>query len=73
MKPLKALFCALFFLCAAALHAQDKMYWTDFANQKMQRANLDGTSIENIFDHQSGGVEGIALDLAAGKIYVSPR
>ena len=45
-----------------------KMYWFDERNDKIQRANLDGTDIKDI---ASGGWAGgdIALDVSAGKIY----
>jgi sugar lactone lactonase YvrE len=45
-----------------------KMYWTDDDAGRIQRANLDGSSIENIIT----GVEqprGIAIDIADGKMY----
>jgi hypothetical protein len=44
------------------------MYWTDSFTAKIQRANLDGTSIEDLV---TGLVDpfGIALDVAAGKMY----
>ncbi len=48
--------------------AGGKMYWTDSGTEKIQRANLDGSNIENIVT----GVEapnGIALDVAGGKMY----
>ena len=44
------------------------MYWTDSGTEKIQRANLDGSNIEDIVT----GVEaprGIALDVAGGKMY----
>ena len=49
-----------------------KMYWTDSFTGKVRRANLDGTSVEDLFVGQvSGnfGPSGITLDLVAGKIY----
>ncbi len=47
--------------------AGGKMYWTD-EGFGLQRANLDGTSLELIFS-QSGLLQGIALDLTASKVY----
>jgi len=49
--------------------AQNKMYWTDQNGpQKIQRANLNGTSVENLVTGLSIP-SGIALDVAAGKMY----
>ncbi|MDE0684777.1 MAG: hypothetical protein OXI63_17805, partial [Candidatus Poribacteria bacterium] len=48
--------------------AGGKMYWTDSGTEKIQRANLDGSNIEDIVT----GVKdpnGIALDVAGGKMY----
>jgi hypothetical protein len=44
------------------------MYWTDQATDKIQRANLDGTSVEDLVTGLSLPF-GIALDVAAGKMY----
>ena len=48
------------------------MYWTDWGADlgrgRIQRANLDGSQIENLVTGQ-GRPDGIALDLAAGKMY----
>ena len=43
-----------------------KMYWT--SDGKIQRANLDGTEIEDLF-YSSSYPSGIALDVSAGKMY----
>ena len=47
------------------------MYWTDAGSSKIQRANLDGTSVEDLIITYSSGPMGgggqrygIALDLA---------
>ena len=48
---------------------QPKIYWTDLETEKIQRANLDGTNIEDIV---TGGLAiplGVALDVAGGKMY----
>jgi sugar lactone lactonase YvrE len=51
--------------------AQNKMYWTDQNNpQKIQRANLDGTGVEDLVTGLGIPI-GIALDVAAGKMYWS--
>jgi len=43
-----------------------KMYWTD--REKIQRADLDGSSIETLVEGRAS-LRGIALDVAAGKMY----
>lgn len=50
--------------------ATDKMYWTDWAaaTARIQRANFDGTEIEDLVTGL-GGPYGIALDTKAGKMY----
>ena len=45
------------------------MYWTDGWTKKIQRANLDGTNVEDLVTGKWGHPEGIALDVAAGKMY----
>lgn len=50
----------------------DKMYWTDSGTQKIQRANLDGTTVEDLVDNPTDGLvtpTGIAVDAVGGKIY----
>ena len=51
--------------------AGGKMYWTNNGAAKIQRANLDGSNIEDLVTAADGliGLEGIALDIARGKIY----
>ena len=47
-----------------------KMYWTDLRTDKIQRANLDGSNIEDLVTQglrSPGG--GIALDVEGGKMY----
>ena len=48
-----------------------KMYWTDDGAHKIQRANLDGTRIEDLMTAASGLEDpvGIALDLSGRKMY----
>lgn len=52
--------------------AQQKIYWVDQTNQKIQRADLDGT---NVVDVITGLVspEGLALDISGGKVYWTER
>ena len=45
-----------------------KMYWTDTRGDKIQRANLDGSQVEDLVTGLSFP-DGIALDVAAGKMY----
>ena len=45
-----------------------KMYWTDGYAGKIQRANFDGTNVEDVIIGLSEP-SAIALDVAAGKIY----
>ena len=48
--------------------ATQKMYWADQQTNKIQRANLDGTNVEDLVTGLSGPV-GIALDIDGGKVY----
>ncbi|MFC1980541.1 hypothetical protein ACFLVS_06885 [Chloroflexota bacterium] len=45
-----------------------KVYWTDAGTDKIQRANLDGTSVEDLVTGL-GNPHGIALDVAGSKMY----
>ena len=45
-----------------------KMYWADDVAGRIQRANLDGTAVEDVVTGIPNA-NGIALDLSAGKIY----
>ena len=44
-----------------------KMYWTDPSWHRIQRANLDGRGVEDVF--AGGEPTGIALDVGADKMY----
>ena len=46
-----------------------KMYWTDRETEKIQRANLDGSGVEDLVTSGLSGLAGLALDLGAGKMY----
>ena len=46
-----------------------KMYWTNSGAQKIQRANLDGSNVEDLITTGLGTPEGIALDVGRGKMY----
>ena len=55
--------------------AQDSavyMYWTDGTTNKIQRANLDGTNVQDLITGLVRPI-GIALDLAGGKMYWTDR
>ena len=45
-----------------------KMYWTDWRADKIQRANLDGSNVQDIVEGLPFP-NGIALDVSNGKIY----
>ena len=45
------------------------MYWTDPGTSKIQRANLDGSNIENLITTGLDSPTGIALDIQNGKMY----
>ena len=55
-------------LYSPVIEAQQKMYWTDTGTDKIQRANLDGSNVEDILAGLSIP-QGIALDLANSKMY----
>lgn len=46
-----------------------KIYWTDVDRDKIQRANLDGSDVEDLITSGLVFPMDIALDLAAGKLY----
>ncbi len=54
----------LAWLCAGASPGlAEKIYWT--AGNKIQRANLDGTNVEDVVVWDFAGFHGIALDTTA--------
>ena len=51
-----------------------KMYWTDVGTDRIQRANLDGSDVQNLVTELGGsdpndGPTNIALDVQSGKMY----
>jgi Low-density lipoprotein receptor repeat class B/Secretion system C-terminal sorting domain len=50
-----------------------KMYWTDPSNDKIQRANIDGSSIEDLVSTPFSKPMGIALDLVNKHMYWTER
>ena len=49
--------------------ANGKVYWFDNTTAKIQRANLDGSAVEDLVTIAATSTSGIALDVAAGKMY----
>ena len=45
------------------------IYWTDFETKKIQRANLDGSNVQDLITQGLGAPGGIALDVTGGKMY----
>ncbi|MDM8553982.1 choice-of-anchor D domain-containing protein [Desulfococcaceae bacterium HSG7] len=54
-------------ISSAAISA-DKMYWTDYGTDKIQRADLNGDNVEDLVEGLDAPY-GIALDLNGGKMY----
>ena len=47
-----------------------KLYWTDWGTDKIQRADLDGSNVEDLISGAGlNGPDGLSLDLAGGKLY----
>ena len=46
-----------------------KLYWTEWDIEKVHRANLDGTNVEDIFTTGVKRILGIAIDTEQQKIY----
>ncbi len=47
-----------------------KLYWTDWGTDKIQRADLDGSNVEDLVSGGGlDGPDGLALEMAGGKIY----
>ena len=45
------------------------IFWADFATDKIQRANLDGSNVEDLVTQGLRSPSGIALDVVGGKMY----
>ena len=52
-----------------APESEGKMYWTVWETAKIQRANLDGSQIEDLVTTGLDSPSGLALDVARGKVY----
>ena len=46
-----------------------KIYWLDRGTHRIQRANLDGSNVENLITTGLSAPRELALDVAAGKMY----
>lgn len=53
---------------AVSTYAQ-KIYWTDRNADRIQRANVDGSNVEDLIASEVASPRAIALDVAAGKMY----
>ena len=53
--------------------AEGKMYWVDRWTAKIQRANLDGSEVEDLVTTGLEEPTDLALDVAGGKMYWSDR
>ena len=49
------------------------VYWTEFGTDKIQRANLDGSNVEDLVTVGLDTTRGIDLDLEHGKMYWTDR
>ena len=49
--------------------ASPPIYWTDYGTDKIQRANLDGSNVQDLVTSGLTTPVGIALDIAGGKMY----
>ena len=49
------------------------MYWTNPGSQEIQRANLDGSQVEDLVTSGLGSPTGLDLDVTGGKMYWTDR
>ncbi len=49
--------------------ARPELYWTDLGTHKIQRADLDGSNVEDLVTRGLGTPVGLAVDVSAGKMY----
>lgn len=59
----------LLILPAAVSTSAQKIYWTDRDADRIQRANVDGSNVEDLIASKVAAPQAIALDVAAGKMY----
>jgi hypothetical protein len=68
MNPIKITLCILFaMLCINSAAPAQKMCWTDHGANKIQRANLDGSNVEDLVTTGLSAPNVIALDVAGAK------
>ena len=51
--------------------AMPELYWTDWGTDKIQRADLDGSNVEDLVTMGLDTPVGLAVDVSAGKMYWS--
>ncbi len=51
--------------------AMPELYWTDWGTHKIQRADLDGSNVEDVVTRGLDTPVGLAVDVSAGKMYWS--
>ena len=56
---------------AGSLGAVNRLYWTDAEADRIRRARLDGSGVEDVVDSGLVNPRGLAVDQAAGKLYWS--
>ena len=49
--------------------AMPELYWTDWGTHKIQRADLDGSNMEDVVTSGLNTPVGLAVDVSAGKMY----
>ena len=49
--------------------AQIGIYWTDIATDKIQRADLDGSNIEDLVTSGLVSPQSLSVDIAGGRMY----
>ena len=54
---------------AGSLGAVSRLYWTDAEADRIRRAHLDGSGVEDVVDSGLVNPRGLAVDSAAGKLY----
>ena len=59
--------------CITVDSRTNKLYWGNNYFSDIQRANLDGTNVEDLVTKEVAGVWDIKLDLKAGKMYWAER
>ena len=55
--------------CLLPRAGAQKIYWADSQTEKIQRANLDGSNVEDLITSGLANPRGMGLDLEAGKMY----